>query len=57
MRREPPVGSIVRDNFGRRWWHCPEGYWAQVDADDDPESWVKVSGNYGPVVILHRGAS
>lgn len=49
---EPAVATVVRDAFGRKWRRWPEGYWLNEDAEDDPESWVKVAGNYGPVTLL-----
>jgi hypothetical protein len=53
---EPPVGSVVVDCEGRRWRRFEEGRrsWAQVgdDIDDDTESWTRVAGNYGPVLLI-----
>lgn len=50
---EPPIGSQVTDDLGRRWYREVEGYWLQVEhLDWDPESWVKVAGNYGPVTLV-----
>lgn len=51
---EPPVGAMVRDAFGKAWVHLwasyGRSYWLRYDAlSGDPESWVKVAGNYGPV--------
>jgi hypothetical protein len=57
---EPAYGTVVRDAEGRVW---RRGYddsrrcWAPLDEDgwpsnDDPESWVRVAGNHGPVEIL-----
>lgn len=56
---EPPPGTIVRDDLGTEWELSDEdegGLWWRTDADDDPESWTKVAGNYGPVTILEWGA-
>jgi hypothetical protein len=56
---EPPPGTIVRDHlFGGTWELCDEadgGLWWRTDADDDPESWTKIAGNYGPVSVLEWG--
>jgi NTP pyrophosphatase (non-canonical NTP hydrolase) len=30
----------------------PEGYWVG-DSSEDPESWTKIAGNYGPVTVVH----
>lgn len=55
---EPPPGTGVTDSMGRPWSRDsdgdanPDGFanWTRDDADNaDPESWVKVGGNYGPV--------
>lgn len=61
---EPPPGTLVRDDLGyywerdedddRRTWHP-----VMIDRairDDDPESWTKVAGNYGPVTVIELGA-
>lgn len=55
---EPPVGSIVRDAHGVRWEHDgedPPCWLPDLPGDHDPESWIKVAGNYGPVVLVHFG--
>lgn len=55
---EPPPGTIVRDDLGREWilWDKDEGgCWLRTDAGDDPESWTKIAGNYGPVTVLEYG--
>lgn len=55
---EPPPGTIVRDYLGRTWELADEdegGLWWRTDADDDPESWTKIAGNYGPVTVLELG--
>jgi hypothetical protein len=54
---EPIVMTLVRDDLGSLWRRWPEGYWLREDGDGtggdgDPESWVKVAGNYGPVTVL-----
>lgn len=59
---EPAVGTIVMDVDGRvwrRWQESERGKdWIRSDGvDDDPESWVRVAGNYGPVVLLKAGPS
>lgn len=48
---EPPVGTQVINDEGVIWEHQPEGYWLRDDSPD-PESWVKIAGNYGPVRVL-----
>lgn len=60
----PPLGTSVQDALGRVWTRDlpPDGvdnrngYWLLDDggADSDPESWIKVAGNYGPVTIVDR---
>lgn len=54
---EPPVGTVVRDDCGVRWVHEGAQYrpacWSRLDVDiHDPETWAKVAGNYGPVMVL-----
>jgi hypothetical protein len=51
---EPPAGTCVRDATGECWVHSDEGdYWLRVGREyGDPESWVKIAGNYGPVTVL-----
>lgn len=54
---EPPPGTVVIDADGRKWrswidsWPC---HWLLEDGDErsDPESWIKVAGNYGPVQVV-----
>lgn len=55
---EPPAGTVVRDATGCEWYRSDEGdYWLRQGRWDlaDPESWVKVAGNYGPVTVLEQG--
>jgi hypothetical protein len=57
---EPGVGAVVRDCDGRLWLRG-EFAWNPLDDggdfdNDDPESWTKVAGNFGPVTLL-RAAS
>lgn len=55
---EPPPGTLVRDRWGcewRRWGKDGNDLWWRADADDDPESWAKIAGNYGPVTVLEEG--
>jgi hypothetical protein len=56
---EPPDGAVVRDSAGKLWssdWGIYGGpgaaNWMMVDHESDPESWIKVAGNYGPVEIV-----
>ncbi|HEY3923120.1 MAG TPA: hypothetical protein VGL75_01000 [Acidothermaceae bacterium] len=57
---EPPIGTIVRDAFDRGWARDPEGYWLPfvtgARSVHEPESWVKVAGNYGPATVVMVGA-
>lgn len=48
---QPPPGTVVRDIHGRQWERQPEGYWL-TEGDTDPESWVYVAGNHGPVTVI-----
>lgn len=53
---QPPVGTLVRDDCGREWensgvYPCA---W-ELAGGGDPESWVKVAGNYGPVTVIEWG--
>lgn len=55
---EPPPGTLVRDDCGTVW--VNDGHrpccWVQPEAEvHDPESWMKVAGNYGPVTVLEWG--
>lgn len=54
---QPPPGSMVRDDCGQRWVNsgCYPSAWMPVDREDDPESWTKVAGNYGPVTVIEWG--
>lgn len=59
---EPPPGTTVTDCFGKPWtrdglWEVPLGCssWTRDDVEDDPESWIKVAGNYGPVKVIEWG--
>lgn len=52
---EPPESTVVRDDCGTLW--ANDGYrpacWTQPGAKaHDPESWVKIAGNYGPVTVV-----
>lgn len=60
---ELPPGSIVKDAKGDLWtrdYDTPIGgrhAWHPIDdrgepRNDDPESWTRVAGNYGPVTML-----
>lgn len=52
---EPPAGTVVRDDLGREWgrdWDGGAAPWTRTDGTDDPESWTKVAGNYGPVTVI-----
>lgn len=54
---EPAEGTIVETEWGQRWERSPDwegGGWLSDDASD-PESWIKVAGNYGPVKVISRG--
>lgn len=49
---EPPVGTLVTDDCGGTWVNSGEYlHWVRIDRGDDPESWAKIAGNYGPVTI------
>ncbi len=57
---EPGLGAVVTDATGADWIHTLSnnggGYWLRwPDLDGDPESWVKVAGNYGPVTLEGSG--
>ncbi|MCW2890993.1 MAG: hypothetical protein JWO75_482 [Actinomycetia bacterium] len=55
---EPPVGTIVQDGAGGlRWINTGRRlHWIALDDDyDDPESWTKIAGNYGPVTVIEWG--
>jgi hypothetical protein len=55
---EPPEGSIVTC-LGRQWQHDGDEYrpscWSCDDYPNDPETWTKISGNYGPVTLVRWG--
>lgn len=58
---EPPIGLMVTDTYGIEWLHVENAtgdgsYWVMPDNDADPESWVKVAGNYGPVYLDEEDA-
>ena len=56
---EPPPGTSVTDDLGRPWSRAYDqtddgaANWTWDDVDADAESWVKVSGNYGPVLVTY----
>lgn len=53
---EPPPGTVVLDDCGDRWERSYESGWLRTGYEDgDPESWVKVAGNYGPVTVIELG--
>lgn len=54
---EPAAWTIVRDDTGCQWVRQPGrepcGWISEHDKNAaDPESWAKVAGNYGPVIVL-----
>lgn len=54
---EPPPGTTIEMESGQRWTRYPDmwpGSWLveRGEADSDPETWLKVAGNYGPVRIV-----
>lgn len=53
---EPPSGTVVRDSCGADWERRDgdDGWW-QTECYGDPESWVKIAGNYGPVTVVEWG--
>lgn len=57
---EPDLGTVVRDKFGRLWrrteqLHIESTYWLEYPGyGGDPESWIKVAGNWGPVEVVSR---
>lgn len=53
---EPPLGSVVRDSAGGLLWVSLGDYWVSLSDYNGPETWTKISGNYGPAVVLHRAA-
>lgn len=56
---EPPPGTLVRDVCGVEWFldgDDPPSWFRRLrDTGSDPESWMKVAGNYGPVTVIERG--
>lgn len=56
---EPPEGTVVIDADGRRWRHVGgpgQRNWFPLADDgsfdnDDPETWTRVAGNFGPVTL------
>lgn len=59
---EPPPGTVVRDDCGVVWFN--DGYhpccWVEPGTEahaefHDPETWMKVAGNYGPVTVIEWG--
>jgi hypothetical protein len=54
---QPPAGTTVIDDTGCRWTRQynrePCGWISEHDTEAvDPESWTKVAGNYGPVMVV-----
>lgn len=49
--QQPPIGTVVRDASGVLWERQPEGYWLEHPDGDEPESWVRVAGDNGPVQV------
>lgn len=53
---QPPVGTVVKDAITGALWENDGNYPAAwVCPGDDPESWTKVAGNYGPVTVVEWG--
>jgi hypothetical protein len=55
---QPPIGTIVTDHWGHPWQLDGDEppTWFRRDVDADPESWIKVAGNYGPVTVVQWGS-
>lgn len=59
---EPPPGTTGTDGLGRVWSRDvdgvthPDGFanWTRDYVKADPESWIKVAGNYGPFRITGK---
>lgn len=57
---QPPIGTVVKDDgvYGI-WEHCEANYggsyWLRPPYDGEPESWMKIAGNYGPVTVVSVG--
>ena len=56
---EPPEGTKVRDALGQSWVRDDGSYggsgwrnWVPLEVAGDPETWVKIAGNYGPVELV-----
>ena len=55
----PPIDTIIQDHHGAMWVvGDPEEHRRvcspilEWDSDNDPESWIRVAGNYGPVEVI-----
>jgi len=49
------VGTLVRDDCGTVWVNDGNrpACWVQPEEENhDPETWVKIAGNYGPVTVV-----
>lgn len=61
---EPSPGALVRDDLGYYWERGEDDdrrmWYPVMDdraiRDDDPESWTKIAGNYGPVTVIELGS-
>ena len=54
---QPPPDTIVRDDTGVEWQRSGDGGvapWEPVEGGEH-ESWMKIAGNYGPVLVLEWG--
>lgn len=53
--REPGIGTLVLDHCGITWinsGYYPIAWMPTGGQGGDPESWIKVAGNYGPVKVV-----
>lgn len=51
---EPVLGAVVETRENGAWQRRSEDRrgWYRLGEDDDPETWTRVAGNYGPVRLV-----
>ena len=53
---EPPIGSVVIDREGSAWQRFEDGRWFEA-ASGDPWTLPMLTGEYGPLTLIHRGGT
>lgn len=54
LDKQPPEGYTVKDATGNIWHNSGDYPCAWMD-EIEVETWLKIAGNYGPVVVIDNG--